>query len=71
VLAGGETRAVALADDPAGLVDERQRAADMVAEDREQRRRAPPFENGAGEPLVHLERPFHARELLVGDSSAR
>ncbi len=65
VLAGVEPGAVALADDAAGLVDERERAADVVAEDREQGGRAASFEHGVGQPLVHLERPFDARELLV------
>ena len=65
VLAAVEACAVALADDTACLVDERERAADVVAQDRQQRRRSLALEDGVGEPLVHLERALQARELRV------
>ena len=65
VLARVETRALALADDAAGLVDECERAADVLADDRQERGRASSLEDGMREPLVHLERALDPRELLV------
>ena len=66
-----EPRGVALADDAARLVDERERAADVLADDRQQRRRAAPLEHGLREPLVHLERARQPRELLVRELRRR
>ena len=65
VLAGGEPIAVTLADHAAGRVDEGERAADVVAEDRQQGGHAAAFEHGVGEPLVHLDRALDAGKLLV------
>ena len=65
MLAGAEPAAMTLAEHTAGRVDESQRAADVVAEDREQRRCAAAFEHGVGEPLVHLDRALHSCKLLV------
>ena len=56
---------LALAHDAARLVDECQRAADVLADDRQQRRRPSSLEDGMREPLVHLERAFDPRQLLV------
>ena len=56
---------VALADDAAVLVDERERAAEAVAQDREQRRHSAPVEHGLREALVHLERAREVLELLA------
>jgi hypothetical protein len=54
-----------LADDAAVLVHERDRAADVVAEDGEERTYAPAFEHRFGQTLVHREGTFDSRQLLV------
>src|SRR5919108_6264948 len=53
------------AEDAAGLVHERQRATEAVAEDREQRRHAASLEDGLGEALVHLKRLRLLLQLLA------
>ena len=57
--------AVALRERPPALVDERERAAEVAADDREQRLEAAPGEDGVGEALVHLQGAREALELLV------
>jgi 4-aminobutyrate aminotransferase len=65
VLARVEPRSLALAHDTAGLVDECERAADVLADDRQECRRTPSLEDGMREPLVDLECPLDACELRV------
>ena len=62
---------VALGDDAAPFVDEGQRAAEVPADDREQRRDAATFEHGLGQPLVHLERAGQPLELLAREPRRR
>src|SRR5581483_10930536 len=62
---------VALGDDAAALVDERQRAAEVRAEDREQRVEPAALEHGLRQPLVHLERARQPLELLVREVRER
>jgi hypothetical protein len=64
VLARVEPRCLALAHDTARLVDECERTADVLADDRQERRRPSPWD-GMREPLVHLERAFDQGQLLV------
>src|ERR671923_27416 len=58
------------AEDAAGLVHERQRATEAVAEDREQRRHAASLEDGLGEALVHLKRLRLLLQLLTRETAA-
>ena len=62
---------VPLADDAPALVDEGERAVEVVADDREQRLQPAPLEHGVGEALVHLERVRDLLELLVREVRER
>ena len=62
---------VALGDDAAPFVDERQRATQVPADDREQRRDAATFEHRLGQALVHLERAGQPLELLAREPRRR
>ena len=54
-----------LGDHAAVLVDEREAAAEVVADDGEQRLQSAALEDRVGQPLVHLERARHLLELLA------
>ena len=56
---------VPLADDAALLVDEREAAVQVVADDGEERLEAPAADDGVGQALVHGQRPRLLLELLV------
>ena len=65
MLARVEPRSLALAHDTACLVDECERAADVLADDRQECRRPSSLEDGMREPLVDLERALDPCELRV------
>ena len=71
VVERGVASGVALCDDAAALVEQREGAAEVTADDREQRLDAAAFEHRVGESLVHLERPGQPLQLLVGEPGAR
>ena len=62
---------VALGDDAAVLVDEREAAAEVVADDGEECLQSAALEDRCGQPLVHLERARHLLELFAREMRHR
>ena len=65
VLAGFEPRPLALADHTARLVDECERAADVLADDCQECGRTASLDDGVCEPLMHLESALDPRKLCI------
>ena len=71
VLEGDAAPAVALADHAPALVDERQAAVEVVADDGEERLEPAPLDDRVGEALVDRERARELLELLAGEVRER
>ncbi len=64
------TAGVPLREHASPLVEQRERAPEVAAHDRQERLHAAALEHGLREALVHLERPRQALELLVREPRA-